>query len=97
MKKDEKLKMLESSVGWLRDECITLAGSIEKLKVHNRNLFKKVSQTESDSKKLEETIMTLKNHNIVLTRTVEKLKSPEFIEKYHQQGRLQAEQENYKL
>jgi|694.fasta_scaffold140163_2 hypothetical protein len=38
MKKDEKLKMLETSVKWLRDESIALATSIEALKANNRSL-----------------------------------------------------------
>lgn len=38
MKKDEKLKMLETSVKWLRDELIALASSIEALKAKNCGL-----------------------------------------------------------
>lgn len=90
MKKDEKLKMLESSVKWLRDESIALASSIEGLKASNCSLVIQLRQSQEDTRSLEEKIKTIKNYNIVLKNTIIKLKSTEYIEKYVKVGRDMA-------
>jgi hypothetical protein len=38
LKKDEKLKNLETSIGWLRTESVRLAGNIERLNEDKKEL-----------------------------------------------------------
>ena len=90
MKKDEKLKMLETSVKWLRDESIALASSIEALKASNRSLVVQLRTSQEDTRSLEEKIKTIKNYNIILKNTIIKLKSTEYMEKYVKVGRDMA-------
>ena len=92
MKKDEKMKMLESSVKWLRDELVALASNIEQLRTGNRTLRQRVRFVEDEKKQMEEQIQTLTNYNVMLKRTVEKLKSPEFIQKYEKAGQEKAQE-----
>ena len=87
MKKDEKLKMLETSVKWLRDESIALASSIEALKANNHSLVIQLRTSQEDTQSLEEKIKTIKNYNIILKNTIIKLKSTEYMEKYVKVGR----------
>ena len=54
MKKDEKMKMLESSVKWLRDELIALASNIEELRTGNRTLHLRVRLVEDEKKQMED-------------------------------------------
>jgi hypothetical protein len=44
LKKDEKLKNLENSVQWLRNESVNLANNIEILKVKNKNIQSKLKE-----------------------------------------------------
>lgn len=44
LKKDEKLKNLENSVQWLRNESVNLANNIEILKVENKNIQSKLKE-----------------------------------------------------
>jgi hypothetical protein len=44
LRKDEKLKNLESSVQWLRNESVNLANNIETLKVQNKNIQDKLKE-----------------------------------------------------
>ena len=90
MKKDEKLKMLETSVKWLRDESIALASSIEALKANNHSLVIQLRTSQEDTQSLEEKIKTIKNYNIILKNTIIKLKSTEYMEKYVKVGRDMA-------
>ena len=90
MKKDEKLKMLETSVKWLRDESIALASSIEALKANNRSLVVQLRTSQEDTRSLEEKIKTIKNYNIILKNTIIKLKSTEYMDKYVKVGRDMA-------
>lgn len=94
MKKDEKLKMLETSVKWLRDELIALASSIEALKAKNCGLVMQLRTSQEYTQQLEEKIKTIKNYNIVLKNTVIKLKSVEYMEKYVKVGRDQAQRDH---
>ncbi len=44
LKKDEKLKNLENSVQWLRNESVNLANNIELLKVENKTIQSKLKE-----------------------------------------------------
>ena len=46
MKKNEKIRMLESSISFFRQECIKMATSIEMLKMRNKKLGAKLKATE---------------------------------------------------
>jgi cell division protein FtsB len=96
MKKDEKLKMLEQSVKWLRDESVALASNIEELRAANRTLRQKVRLVEDEKSQQAEQIITLTHHNILLKRTVEQLKSPALIAKYERNGKEKAEERMWK-
>jgi hypothetical protein len=43
LKKDEKLKNLETSIAWLRTESVRLAGNIERLNEDKKELQQKLS------------------------------------------------------
>ena len=86
MKKNEKLKMLEHSVKWLRDESNTLASNIEELKDANRGLRRLLREADEEKKQLHESILSLTHHNRLLKTSVIQLKSPALIAKYEKQG-----------
>lgn len=46
MKKNEKIRMLESSISFFRQECIKMATSIEMLKMRNKKLGAKLKASE---------------------------------------------------
>lgn len=70
MKKNEKLKMLEHSVKWLRDESITLASNIEELNDANRGLRQKLREAAEEKEQLHEDILSLTHHNRLLKSSV---------------------------
>lgn len=82
MKKNEKLKMLEHSVKWLRDESVTLASNIEELKDANRGLRQKLRIAAEEKEQLHDGILSLTHHNRILKDSVKQLKSPALIAKY---------------
>jgi len=82
LKKDEKLKNLEVSVVWLRNESIRLAGNIERLTDDNKTLSDRLKEAQDEVKVWRAQAVNTKAYNIVLKETIEKLKSPALIEKY---------------
>jgi peptidoglycan hydrolase CwlO-like protein len=50
LKKDEKLKSLEASVSWLRNESVNLVTSIERLTENNKNLTAKLQESQEEVK-----------------------------------------------
>lgn len=50
LKKDEKLKNLEVSVVWLRNESIRLAGNIERLSENNKSLNDRLREAQDEVK-----------------------------------------------
>jgi hypothetical protein len=48
--RDEKLKNLESSVSWLRNESIRLAGNIERLTEDNKSIGMKLKESQEEVK-----------------------------------------------
>jgi len=45
LKKDEKLKNLETTIGWLKNESVRLAGNIERLSDEKKDLGDKLKQS----------------------------------------------------
>jgi len=88
MRKDEKLKMLEQSVKWLRDELVALSSNIDDVKASNKTLTDKLNLSEEENASLKTSVMSLTHHNVILKRTVQQLKSPALIAKYEQNGAL---------
>lgn len=88
MRKDEKLRMLEQSVKWLRDELVSLAANLDEAKANGKTLRQKLNVSEEENASLKESLLAMKHHNTILKRTVEQLKSPALIAKYEQSGAL---------
>ena len=86
--RDEKLKNLESSVTWLRNESIRLAGNIERLTEDSKSLSMQLKESQAEVKVWKAQAVNTKAYNLVLKETIEKLKSPQLIEKYERQGAL---------
>jgi hypothetical protein len=80
--RDEKLKNLESSVSWLRNESIRLAGNIERLTEDNKSVNMKLKESQEEVKVWKQQAVNTKAYNMVLKETIVKLKSPQLIEKY---------------
>lgn len=74
--RDEKLKNLESSVSWLRNESIRLAGNIEGLTEDNKSLNMKLKESQDEVKVWKQQSINTKSYNMVLKETIVKLKSP---------------------
>lgn len=94
LRKDEKLKNLESSVQWLRNESVNLANNIETLKVQNKNIQDKLKEAQNEVKVWRAQALNTKAYNLVLKETIEQLKSKKLIAKYEQQGAMKAIQVN---
>lgn len=82
LKKDEKLKNLENSVQWLRNESVNLANNIEILKVENKNIQSKLKEAQDEVKVWKAQAVNTKAYNLVLKETIEQLKSEKLIAKY---------------
>lgn len=93
MKKQEKIRMLEQSIGWLRDESIKLAAQIDNLKENNKVQRANLNVAHEEIKNVNENAQTLQWHNIILKNTIQKLKSPNQIAKYEQRGYERAVKE----
>lgn len=91
MKKNEKIRLLESSITFFRDECIKMTNVIDELKLANKKLTNRANFAESEVMAWHEEAKTLKFQNVILRSTVNQLKSPALIGKYEERGRLLAE------
>ena len=50
MKKDERLKSLETSLTWLKNESNRLMDIIEKLTTENKNLYSQLKESKDEAK-----------------------------------------------
>jgi len=90
LKKDERIKNLETSITWLKNESVRLAGNIERLTDDKKDLTDKLKLKDEELKSWRAQAVNTKAYNMVLQETIEKLKSPALLKKYEMQGRLKA-------
>ena len=76
MKKNEKIRMLESSIAFFRQECIKMATSIEVLKARAKKLTAKLKFAEEEKDSWHDEAKKIKFQNVLLRNTIEQLKSP---------------------
>ena len=76
MKKDEKIKMLEASLGIYKSECINMVASLDKLQKSHKLLITQHKFDVSEIATWKEEAKKLKFHNVILRNTVCQLKSP---------------------
>jgi hypothetical protein len=81
-KKEERLRYLEASIKWLRDEAVTLCQGLERAKTESEGLRTLVKETREENAFLKDLTKATKRHNLLLKRTVEKLKEPETLKRY---------------
>lgn len=91
IKKNEKIKTLETSISWLREESINLSHKNEKLQKVNKDLDQRLKLSQAECEDWAKTAAKNKSYNVVLQKTVSDLKNPALIHKYEEQGRLKAE------
>ena len=97
MKKSEKIRMLENSITFFREECIKMARMIDKFKKRCSKLDNQLKFSRSETETWHDEAKTLKFQNVILKHTIDDLKSPHLIAKYEEYGRMQAEKEFKKL
>ena len=66
LKKDEKLKNLEASIAWLRNESVRLAENIEKLSDGNKELNDRLRLSHDEVKSWRAQAVNTKAYNLVL-------------------------------
>ena len=76
MKKDEKIKMLEASLGIYKNECINMVATLDKLQKSHKLLITQHKFDVSEIATWKEEAKKLKFHNVILRNTVCQLKSP---------------------
>lgn len=97
MKKDEKIRMLEGSLGIYKSECMKMVATLDKLQKSQKSM---ITQHKFDLREIEtwkEEAKKLKFQNVILHNTVNQLKSPQLIDKYEERGRQIAEKEFKRL
>ena len=87
MKKSEKIKMLENSITWFREECIKMANTIDEQKNQNKKLDAQMKFAQQEIDSWHDEAKTLKFQNVILKNTINQLKSPQLIGKYEERGR----------
>ena len=81
-KKDDRLKFLESSIHWLRDEALTLCKSLEDIKLQNVKLRTEIIETKKENNYLQEYTKSTKRENLKLKKVIETLKDPQNLIRY---------------
>lgn len=81
-KKDTRLRFLEGSICWLRDEAFKLATSLENMKQSNQQLKKEVDLLTQENEFMKEYTQCTKRQNLRLEKTIETLKHPENLRRY---------------
>lgn len=81
-KKDQRLKFLEGSICWLRDEALKLATSLEELKETNAQLKREMDVLATENMYMKEYTHCTKRQNMKLEKTIVQLKDPENLRKY---------------
>ena len=71
MKKNEKIRMLESSISFFRQECIKMATSIEMLKTRTKKLTTKLKFSEEEKESWHDEAKKIKFQNLLLRNTIE--------------------------
>ena len=82
LKRDERIKFLESSIHWLRGEALSLSDTLDEVKIQNKELKTRIEQGEREREFLLGLTRTTKRQNFMLKRTIEQLKDPENLRKY---------------
>mmetsp|Transcript_16422 Transcript_16422/g.15735 ORF Transcript_16422/g.15735 Transcript_16422/m.15735 type:complete len:164 (+) Transcript_16422:121-612(+) len=82
MKKDERVKYLETTIAWFREEALKLAESIDKMKRTNIDLKERLEVEQHEKQFMKDAALAAKRQSKILKSTVEQLKSPHVIEKY---------------
>lgn len=70
MKKSEKIKMLENSITWFREECIKMAATIDEQKNRNKKLNAQIKFANQEIGSWHEEAKTLKFQNVLLRNTI---------------------------
>jgi regulator of replication initiation timing len=84
IKKNEKIKTLETSISWLREESINLSHKNEKLQKVNKDLDQRLKLSQAECEDWAKTAAKNKSYNVVLQKTVSDLKNPALIHKYEE-------------
>ena len=79
MKKSEKIKILERSITYFREECIKLSVCIDALKVHTKKLTKQKDIAYKEVQSWRQEAKLLKYKNVLLKNTINQLKNPKLI------------------
>lgn len=74
MQRDERIKFLESSIHWLRNEALKLCNSIDSLKLNNINLQRELDITVKENEFMNTYTRSTKRYNLLLQQTVNQLK-----------------------
>ncbi|CDW79701.1 UNKNOWN [Stylonychia lemnae] len=95
MKRDERIRFLESTIQWLRGEALSLAKNISDLKIKNDEMKEELDIAKSDKIFMLQYTKSQKRYNQILVKTIDKLKSPKYQEQYqlNQSRLIQNEQD----
>jgi hypothetical protein len=84
MKKEERVRLLEGSVQWMRTEAMKLMKALERGRRANHEMRLELDKTKTEKNYMMEYNRCQKRHNLMLKKTVETLKKPENIRRYYQ-------------
>jgi hypothetical protein len=82
MKNDEKTKVLEGSIAWMRREAMKLMKALEKAQDNNKEMRLELEEARKEKAFMMEYNVCTKRENLRLKKTVEQLKDPENIIRY---------------
>eukprot|EP00347_Sterkiella_histriomuscorum_P015782 403355702 len=96
LKKDERIRFLESTIQWLRGEALSLAKSIQVLKGTNDKLKEQLDQERSERNFLMQYTKSTKKYNTILKSTIDKLSQEEIQQQYklNHQAMIQSSMSN---
>jgi hypothetical protein len=82
MKKEERVRLLEGSVQWMRTEAMKLMKALERARKANHEMRLELDKTKTEKTYMMEYNKCQKRHNLLLKKTVDTLKNPENIRRY---------------
>jgi hypothetical protein len=82
MKAEDRTKLLEGSIAWLRKEVMKLMRALEKAQDQNKDMRKELDEARKEKAFMMEYTVCTKKENLRLKKTVEQLKDPDNIMRY---------------
>jgi len=71
MKRDERIRYLESTIQWLRGEALSLAKNISDLKTKNESMKEELDIVKSDKAFMLQYTKSQKRYNQILVKTID--------------------------